>query len=411
MAELTHFYADQDTAQTTTSGTYSDITLNNPILGTNLVGNNKYLIVVRALIGVNNATNKGYFRVETPDDTDIESKSESIVEFQQTGATDLLTYFWVHPFTTAATPSDVNLQFKVDGSSTMTADQMSLFLFDLTAIGTEGTDYFEDIQPVDTGTEYSTSQKTTILAEIAGADLGTDEYLVLGYARADIGSTGRWFNHDLFVPNNFSLAVRLGTHQAEGEDTAEQRLSGYVVRHKASSGTPNATLYGQEEAANGNMTDGGAYLIALPSSLFADFESIFTAGAVAVDGTETTIQNLPSYTPSVTGNHLIFGHAQGSNTPTQLGGMWVESTTTEIRTGDSTPTHNQIWDNTKDEEQMVTFQRYSITTAETFNLRAQGAAADFDVDHRWLVVVNLNPPSTATVYPPFPRRQLTTVRM
>ena len=72
--------------------------------------------------------------------------------------------------------------------------------------------------------------------------------------------------------------------------------------------------------------------------------------------------------------------------------MWVESGTTEIRTGDEPVVHNQMWDTTKDNEQMITFQRYSITTAETFNLRAQADGAVFDVEHRWLIVVNLNKP-------------------
>jgi hypothetical protein len=154
-----------------------------------------------------------------------------------------------------------------------------------------------------------------------------------------------------------------------------------------------------EEAGNGNMTDEGSYLIALPTTLFADFVDDYTAGAIAIDGTETTIATSGSYTPTTTGNHLVIGRSNGSDTPTQLGGMWVESTTTEIRTGDATPTHNQIWDNTKDDEQQITFQRYSITTAETFNLRSQGAAAAFDQEHRWLIVVNLNPPSTARPTP------------
>lgn len=276
----------------------------------------------------------------------------------------------------------------------------------------EGKQWFEDIQPVDSGTEYSTSTANTILAEISGADMGTDEHIILAYARADIGSTGRWYRHDVYGADDDTGGFILSFHQAEGEDTSEQRISGFALRHKASSGTPNCTLYGQEEAANANALDGGAYMIALPSALFADFEAVFNDNSIAVDGTETLMLQIASYTPSVSGNHLVICRANGFNC-TALGGMWVESGTTEIRTGDSTPTHNQIWDSAKDLEQMVTFQRYSITGTETLNLRGQGAGADFDAQDRWMLIINLDDGVVAgsNVYPPFPHRTPATVRM
>ncbi len=409
MAELTHLYDDQDAVQTTTSGSFGDVTG----ISVTPLANTKYLIVARALIGVSDATDKGYFRVETADDTLIEAKSQVSTEFQQTGSTDLMSYFFVHSFTSDGTPDTVNMQFRVDGSETFTADQMSLFLLDLDAIGTEGTDYYEDIQPV-TNDTLSDSEATTVLAQIAGSDLGTDEHLILGYANILVNNVGKWSATSLYAAYDVSTAVEVGRHQAEGEDSNDRRLSGYAIRHQASSGTPNVTLYGVDQSGGGaNNQDGGAYLIALPTSLFADFVDDYTAATIAIDAIETTIATSGSYTPTVTGNHLIFGRSNGEATPTQLGGMWVESTTTEIRTGDSTPTHNQIWDAGKDNEQQATFQRYSITTAETFNLRSDGAAADFDQEHRWLIVVNLNPPAAPATgaFPPFLRRQNTLVRM
>jgi hypothetical protein len=154
------------------------------------------------------------------------------------------------------------------------------------------------------------------------------------------------------------------------------------------------------------MVNTGGYLIALPASAFADFKAFYEAGTIEIDTTETTIVTSGSYTPSVTGNHLIFGRSNGDNV-INLGGMWVESTTTEIRTGDSTPTQNQIWDAAKDDEQQVTFQRYSITTAETFNLRSIGGAV-FEQEHRWLILVNLNAPAAppAGELPPRYRQQV-----
>ncbi len=394
MAELTHFYNENNTAATETAINFAAATDIVFIDGAALSASTKYLVVCRALIGSTSATDKILPRVAY-DGTTIGFGGSSY-EMLQTGTSDLLSWLFVHSFTTDSVQDgtkDIAFRCPVDGS-TANIDQASLFVLDLDAIGTEGIDYFEDIQANDVGTEYSTSLATTVLAQLAGSDLGTDEYLILGDARVHVGSAGRYYTHPIYGAYDTSTPVLLALHRAEGEDTAELRLSGFAVRHKASSGTPNVTIYGEEEAASGNMTDGGAYLIALPTALFADFVDDRDDSTQVVDGTETTIATSGSYTPTTTGNHLIFGWANGIQEPTALGGMWVESTTTEIRTGDSTPTHNQIWDNAKDNEQMVTFQRYSITTAETFNLRAQGAGADFDVDNSWLIVVNLNPPST-----------------
>ncbi len=304
--------------------------------------------------------------------------------------------------------NDLAIDFE-DNTNQSTAD---VYKAEVRVYDVNGRGYFEDIQAA-SGDLLSKTADTTVMASLAGSDLGTDEHLILGYGRCDVANTGRYFDISLHSAYDTSTAAVRQRHRAEGEDTNEQRIVGFALRHQASSGTPNVTIFGATENAGGGQNeDGGGYLIALPTALFADFVDDYEAGSAVIDSTEATIATSGSYTPTVTGNHLIFGRSNGSATPTALGGMWVDSTTTEIRTGDATPTHNQIWDNTKDEEFMATFQRYSITTAETFNLQSDGAGTDFDVEHRWLIVVNLNEPATgATVYPPFPQQQRRAVRM
>ena len=272
-------------------------------------------------------------------------------------------------------------------------------------LGTDGLGYFEDIQAA-SGDEYSTSTLTTNLAQINAADIGTVEHVYFGCARADIGSTGRWFQHT-YTLANFTGFV----HQAEGEDTTEQRLSGFSFI-ATGNGSQDVRIFGVEEAANGNMLDGGAYLIGLPTSLFADAEQFSNSNQIAIDGTETTIGTL-AYTPTVNGNHLVIGSSTGGTFfNDQLGGIWMEEGTVETRIGDAAPTHNQIWDDAKDREQQISWQRYAVLSSVTFNLRSQGAAADFDQTNRRIVVINLSPPVVAAdVYPPFPRRQSARVRM
>jgi hypothetical protein len=71
MAELTHFYAEDNTVKNA-GASYADLT-NVRIAAASLSATTKYLIVARALVGVANATNKGYVRIQTADDTTIEN--------------------------------------------------------------------------------------------------------------------------------------------------------------------------------------------------------------------------------------------------------------------------------------------------------------------------------------------------
>ena len=131
MAELTHFYDDDNTVGTTTSSTGA--VLGARIASGVLAADTKYLIVARALFGVDDAGDKGYCRIGTDDDTSILSKSEAIVEFDQIGSGEYISYPYVHSFITDASPSAVVFNCKVDGGSTLSLDQSSMFLLDLDA--------------------------------------------------------------------------------------------------------------------------------------------------------------------------------------------------------------------------------------------------------------------------------------
>ncbi len=391
MAELTNFYDDQDTEQTHTGDEDFTTVPGVKILGSALTATNKYLIVARGFQGMNDTTHNGSLRVVTADDTNIEAKSEQRIEHSGTGADQV--YFFAHSFTTSSSPVDVEFEFKSwNAGATVRADQLSLWLLDLTAIGSEGTAYFEDIQPVSADV-ISTNPATTALTQLSGSDLGTDEFLIAGYGRVDGKSTNKWWYVTMHAAADASTSSSKAFMKREGEDINERHLVGNLIRHKASSGTPNVTIYSEVETSS--HTDGGGYLIALPTTLFADFKTDYEDGAVTANG-ETTVATIGSYTPTVTGNHLVFGRFESDLVGAGLMSAWVESTTTEIRTGDSALTHNGEWDSGKDEGSATTFQRYSITTAETLNLQGD-RGIDAAVRRRWLVVVNLNPPATGAV--------------
>ncbi len=159
MAELTNFYDEENTRGLLASLTFTN-TMDSgadpaKILGSALSANTKYLIVARALLGSNSVTVRQQIRVATDDDSAIASKSEAVIEFEQTGAEEDLSYLFVHSYTTDASPADIEFQIaEGSGTSDVEIDQSSLWLLDLDAIGTEGTDYFEDINAA-TGSEIA----------------------------------------------------------------------------------------------------------------------------------------------------------------------------------------------------------------------------------------------------------------
>ena len=567
MAELTHFYDEENTGGQRTQAGFSNTvnTGSNPaqILGSSLSANTKYLIVARAVYGSPENAAVASLRVQTDDDSTIETKSDSRVEFEQTGVEDKVSYLFVHSYTTDASPADI--EFQPNGFADVRIDQSSLFLLDLdaasnliakyyfdasdagptdtggewdndanafdgtltteastntaaaTALSGEGTTapttgatigevwlrirysgqtslsalvvdldedsvggtnlltatiddatldaehvkeflitapaggwtwqkvndlaisftttgsgssvdvniaevlvfdsngrgYFEDAQP-DGGGDYSKTADTTVIASIAGSDLGTDEHLILGYASCEINNTGRYFDHSLHAAYDTSTSAKRAGHRAEGEDGTELRLSGYAIRHKASSGTPDVTLYGASENAGGGANaDGGGYLIALPTDIFADFVDDYEAGEESLHAGNVTVATTGAYTPTTSGNHLIFGRTSATDTPIDFTTLHVEDGTTEIRAGDSTPSHNQQWDTAKDDEYMATFQRYSISSEITLNLEGSvispPGTSSRSIDH-WLVVVNLNEPGGAPTDTSFPHKSNRTMR-
>ena len=386
MPELTNFYDSNDALESTAGGVFVDVP-NIVILGSALSASTKYLIIARSVVQSDSLTSKAHFRVQTDDDSTIETKSQENIEANTTTSGEGLSYFFAHSYTTDSSPADVHLQFFADGGSTARCDQSSLWLLDLTAIGSEGTAYFESITPV-SADEISVTAETTILAQLSGSDLGTDEHVIFGYGRIDAATTSVWFDLSLFACRDVATAVEVAVHRRESEDVTEQSIGGFGILHEASSGTPNVTIYGLRESGGAAATDGGGYLIALPVSLFESGGAVFdyTSAGISVNG-ETTIAS-KSYTPTTDGNHLVMAMCNNVTGSTSKTLLWIEDGTTEIRTGDSTPTHTQHWDVNKDKEGARTFERRDITGAVTFNVSADRGAA-VNVEQRWLIIVNL----------------------
>jgi len=305
--------------------------------------------------------------------------------FERSGSRDVSNYISV--FSRATDNGGELMQNASSGSWSNTTR------YAFTRWGTEG-GYYEDIVAA-TGTEITTNANTrTVMASIDSADLGTtEEWLVIASSKIGIGSTGRFFSHVLEGANDGTALANMGRNIEEGEDTAEERMTTLFARYKATGGSVDAAMTAYEEANNGNMTAEGAYMIALPFSFFADVEQDFTLSTQSAS-TESTIATVASYTPSAYGDHLIFGSTRNTVNDGRDYLLFLEDGTVETRTGDSTPTHDQKWDVSKDSEVGYTMQVIDIASGtETYNLRANLGTGS-TVENSWLFVVNLNAAST-----------------
>ncbi len=409
MTQLKNQYAEQATLSTTTSSTYVAPTNDCKILGSALDANTKYLIIARALFNVSDIGANAAIRVVTADDTTIATKSEAQMEPNQTNTARLLGYQFVRSYSTNGTPADIEFEFKTIGFTTA-IDQMTLELLDLTDLGSANFVEASD----DTNAEVAVQTSWTNLATLAALDAST-EYLLLGYVRAAIGHTNRSFQVQLQgTESGGSSLEQLTQHQAEGEDTNELRMVGVAGRHN-SSASLQPLLRMNEEVAAANMFSDGSYLIALKTSAFEDFEYDFTAGTVGITGTETALATVSSYTPTTAGDHLIvgrFNNTTAGNTASLVG--YVEDDGTAIFTGDEVTTQTQRWDSDDAETVAVVARENLPASASTLVLNSiiLDSETGVNAEFRFLGVLSLELAAAApAVYPPFPRRQLTTVRM
>ncbi len=409
MAAVNHFYGEELTAQSHDADT-NFATLKS-IAGASLLANTNYLIVAQMLFNGKSTSRKFDGRVTTADDSTIASKSTATVEPSRQQTDQAAVYFFVHSFQTDASPADVLLQFRTGNTaSAAQADQISLFLLDLDDL--ESANFHETIS-ADDGVEYPTA--SAVQFSIAGSNLGTDEWLILAYQMTGIGSVSENFRVEAHAANDTSTTALRALNENEGEDTDEKRTTGIVLRHKASSGTPNFEVHTSEESITANMLNKGGYAIALKTSAFADFASVYTAGSTAIEVTEATFQTVSSYSPSVTADHLLFGvWNQTGTTITAATFMHIEDDGVELRVGDVDMSASERYDVTAlPHHVLFHLDNIDSTDTSTYTLRGTADATGNSVEHRWLIILSLEKATVAPVgvFPPFPRRQLTTVRM
>ena len=384
MVAVNHFYAEELDDQTKADSGFATVI---SIAGASLVATTKYLIVARAHFGGSNNNEVFEIRVSTADDATIASKSSRLTEPTVTATNRLKPYFFVHSFTTDSSPADVLLEMQAPDTFTARADQLNLFLLDLTDLG--ASNYFETISADDSG-EYPTTQATEF--SIAGSNLGTDEWLILAYQRTGIGSSTRNYRVEAHAAADTSTSAVRSKDEMEGQDVTELDMSGFALRHKASSGTPDFEIQTWEEHVAANALDRGGYAIALKTSAFADFQAEYTAASTLLDATERTMQTITSYSPVTTADHLLFGSWDMPDTDeTPRHSIHIEDDDVEMRVGDIG--QNPVFTNEGTATPIhYIFHLDNILSSDTstYTLRGSSAnASSANVEHRWLIMLSL----------------------
>ncbi len=392
MAAVNHFYAEELTVKTTSSTSYTndaDTGSLPTILGSALAANTKYLIIASAKVGVDNVNRLAQVRIITADDTLIAAKSEAIIEPTHSGTNTGHPYLFVHSYSTDATPADIEFEFLTPvGSDVCHMDQISLFLMDLDDLGSSN--YFETVS-ADPGASTDLYPNNALADEwtIAGSDLGTNEFAVFAYQRTQVGSQNTRYVIEAYAADDGSTSARRGVDRSEGEDNAELRMSGFAVRHKASSGTPNFAI--RTDKTGGNYWDRGGYGIALLVSAFADFPAPgYTAADTLNDTTERTMATITSYSPTTTADHLLFGmYTQDDLNAGEWARIHIEDDTVPMRVGDEPGFTTNNYDNNGD-PQVVLFHMDNILSSDTstYTLRATTTNAN-TAFQRWLLILSL----------------------
>lgn len=347
---------------------------------------------------------------------------EFLIEEDSVGGTDLLGLTRLALSTTTRTSRDYLITVPSGGwtwqkindlaiSFTDGNDDGEINLAEIRVYDSNGKGYFETVHDADSS-DYPVTQATEF--SIAGADLGTDEWWVMAYQLTEINNTNNRFRVEAFAARDTSTSAVRAKDENEGEDTAEQRISFFSLVHKASSGTPDFELqtWRSGGSAPGN---GGGYGIALKTSLFKDFVFDYQAGSASITTTEATFATIsPDYSPSVTADHWLFGSwNQVLTTDTDRVTMHIEDDDVEMRVGDADIFMSAAYDDLATPLLGLFYQDNILSSdTSTYTLRGLASLTTDSVEHRWLIIVSLEKAAVVTaVYPPWPRRQLTTVRM
>ena len=295
MAAIAHAFTEQNTPQTTTSVTYSDVT-GASIASGNFTTGKKYLLIITAQSTLNTADDASAIRTL--------HGSTAFDESEQIQETETLADYGIYQFITvwtAVSGEGIKLQFRpLIDTLQVTIDQIAMFAMNLSDDLTENTDWFFAERATDDtlNIAFTDGAAVTFTPGTAGHD-----WLVLSYSQIDITSGTLTAISRLSRSGEASSLLP----EARGVISLTTAVPGFLLSRVFNLGASSNT-FTEQSASDTDATHTRLHssIFALNLNKFKNHANAYTEADVALSATDyaTQLQTI-SITPDVVSDTLI----------------------------------------------------------------------------------------------------------
>ncbi len=403
MAEIAHLRAFISSEQTTTSSTFQSTTCT--ITDTSFVATGKYLIIASGLLAgddVNQLFEMRLVHASTAFDASL-----SVIEPHQLPSTTFEDWggFWI--FDQPETRETITIEFRsVDNTTTARANILSLIAIRLDDDLVENTDWWHTIDDdIASPTDYSTSEVAR--ASQAVTTVTDDDYLVLGHTQILVNSTNR---------SGFTMLRVAGTKYTrfgyEGEDAAEFGSLLHAAYYTETSGQSRAfDIAVQNSAAVAFQHTYSQVFVLKLNGVFADYAGVHNAGTVAGSTSYTELAGVAPVLDTTQDVLLLAWSALDAGFGPYPVSQLQEGGADEITSGSVAQGSGH---DARDEPGFWLTDIQNITSGTKdfdFDSKLSGSGGTWQYRNLITLGLELAVGGAGSAYPPFPRRQLTTVRM
>lgn len=299
---------------------------------------------------------------------------------------------WIYRFTTSVPSETIKTQFNLpEGSGTITHQLSQILAIKTADLGTEGTDWDDDLVTADTTDAASLTSRSSVTLTANG----TDVYLILGFVSWLEGTaSGVEFFNQLY-DNTSSVILAEGSWTGQ-DSTGDQ----FTLLTAAVQQPPNGSRTWQlRTASNTSQTISRTHLVVINlNKLSADVRWSYDSATEdpAASPSWTTTRTL-TFTPGTAGDYVILAFASGnaSSTTNMFSRLQVDSSSNpaygddapDNMGGGATPSANAPW---------IFLNKVNLTAAShTINFDWQGTDFQY-ISYRTLVAFSVLKPSTGT---------------
>ena len=352
------------------------------------VGSAKYLVLVFAQIGTDDAGNQHNEVHMVHGSTEF---PESLWE-GELNADISYNYFWWTVFTQTATPEDIDFQFNSGDVGAGTALNMRNFRMYAIRIDddlTENTDWFfdESTTTVANTTTWSNTNRASQAWTPAAAD---DDWLVLWRGRIVHNAGTPEAGVRLQYGVTSSEAVVTGNNWREREDPDDDRTTygGFYVAKAVSAAGHTALIETADDAVDTQTDHSHSGVFILNLAKFEDHSDVHTAGSTAQSATFAEVATV-THDPATTGDSLVLA---SSDNEFAAGTHHQWKRIQFAGTSDPTDVENRISDDANDAADdfgSTVMVMHSFSASTAIDLDARASNTSNNVHHRQIVAISM----------------------